>query len=636
MILLSAALFFSALWIPGAATLLATRPARFSTSEFVYLSAACSPILLAVPGLLLGRIGLGPVAASWVAYLFYGALFLFAMTRGRTRLPNDIREERSPLLLSAVLMILALILPLLDAHYLYRSDAWFHAAIVKAVETGGVPPAEDPFFAGTPLRYFWLYHYLVLLLSRFSGLDSFWVMTLLSAYALFMAAGGIHLIARRLTRRRRKVGWPELLVFGSMNGYGLFLFVPRLFAGEVRGLEALRHYGGRLEGGIAAALDFLAPFGGKAFFPEKFMVATAFSIALALGMMLLACILSYLQERSRWWLLPLFLITFSLLLLHTTSGAVLGLAAALALVVAHAGRNAGETRRETLLALASPAAALVLAFPYLRTILFGDGEGFPVRLFDPTYMLGVLVTVAVPMALFMMGWKHFLPLSVPHNRAGATWLIVVGLFALAVYGFPHFLFHFFWVLAVCAGASVEMRRRPIPRVWRYVLVATLLPANLVAVRGFLRDSHHAPRDERARREEARGASAEVYRWIAAETPTGSLFLETGTGRFTPALGERSLYWGGSDLARKWGYPADQMKDREELQRRLESGMASLTDIDRLLALGRGDVYLLIVEPTTPSFQEMAAKIDSHPAVYRKVHSDPRHVIYRIDGPRGLD
>src|SRR5262249_22753219 len=62
------------------------------------------------------------------------------------------------------------------------SDAWFHAAATIEVARHGVPP-EDPNFAGIPLYYPWIYHFLIAMIGGASRLSPFHSMALLNAWA---------------------------------------------------------------------------------------------------------------------------------------------------------------------------------------------------------------------------------------------------------------------------------------------------------------------------------------------------------------------------------------------------------------------------------------------------------------------
>jgi hypothetical protein len=621
-----------ALWAPGAAVMLPLRPFRQGLGSALFLPAACSPFLLAGVSALLLLSGLSPEVSARAATLLF--LVSLACVLFVTRSLHPFRDEdlsRGVLFLSLALAFAVVVLPLVNHHYLYRSDAWFHGAVAGQIAERGLPPVEDPFFAGIRLSYFWLYHVLVVTLSGISGLDPFWVMALLCSHAVLVACGGIHLLARILLARPARPGWPAALVFLGMNALGIYTVIPRLLVGEARGLHELQRHLSLLDGGIAAALGFLAPFGGKAFFLEKFMVASAFSLALSGAILLLWTVLRYVRTGSRSWLLPLGLLAAGLLHLHTTSGAVIGLAAAAAL--------AGGCRANPRLgwggarvAWAALVLALLVSAPYLRQVLALRGGRPPLAFFDLRYAAGAFLTVALTLFFLASGIRR-IALTAPEGMlAVAGWTSVLAVAAFAVKGVPHYLFHLYWSLAVVAG--IGLGGMPSVRTGRWLriaLVLVLLPSNFVAVRGFLRDAHHAPEEERARADQATPPQNAIYEVLRERTQPDAVVIESGTGFFTPALARRSLLWGGDALALRWGYHPGEMARRREIWSEISSAQSlSLDDLGSLVP-SRRVAYVLLVDQTTPSFRRLLERLESRPGRYQRIHATSSAALFRIVG-----
>ena len=161
------------------------------------------------------------------------------------------------------------------------SDAWTHAPIVRALRDHGLPP-QDPWYAGFPLQYAWLYHAWVAALAETTHASAFTIMAFLAVASLVAFA----LLAGHFAGRfhGREEGGATAFVLLAMNGaFVLTLPVIALQAmvGHEAGPQVFAHTFAGVLKDAARAEDLLRWFGAQTWFGNKFANSTPLSLGLA-------------------------------------------------------------------------------------------------------------------------------------------------------------------------------------------------------------------------------------------------------------------------------------------------------------------------------------------------------------------
>jgi hypothetical protein len=387
------AILFAAAVLPGGAVLLLLRP-RIDRAGATGAALALSPVLGGVLVVLarLAGAGAGPALFGVVG----GAARVAALAGSRRHPEASVPAAGS----RRVAWIAAAIATVLVGGILASSewarvtfDAWTHEPIVRALRTSSLPPG-DPWYAGLPLRYAWIYHAWAAALAAATGLDNFTVMAFLATASLAATALSVGHLAALL--HGRAAGWATAFVLLGLNGgflHQLPLIALQVGTGSIGGQAELERVFGGVWTNADRAADLLRWFGGQTWFGNKFLGATPLSLGLAAlcawlagaGRLLLGAVPDR-REAPR-----LALATFSAALLHPVLLVFLGTTTALLWTGSFLGL-AGERR-----------AALAATTPLALAVAAG---GVPAALF---YALFVARAGDVP-TLFDFSWPKLVGL----------------------------------------------------------------------------------------------------------------------------------------------------------------------------------------------------------------------------------
>jgi len=555
------------------------------------LSAALSPVLFGAVVLAAIALGVPSGSAAWAAAVVWAVAFAAGGTARAPASPTERRITLALVAMFAVAVALALWLPLTDLWWRVRGDSWFHAAVYHRLASHGLP-LVDPYFSPLRLQYMYFYHAILVGVAGLARLDPFHAMIATNALALAGCLAAFDWLASFFSRRL----WPRalgaaLLVFG-MNGL-FFVFYPirlaRSLVGETAGAELLHTFFPWSPPGRGTATALLSVEGNQYFFLDKFMLGTAFSLALGLVCILLALLVAARVGRWRrsldWaWAVAL----AGLLHLHVVIGmaawvATVGLLALLLLIRSHSDEGGPSYERLLWLALV----ALAASAPYLYTVLPRGGGPDSVRLaLQPRHLLGLFSDVlpALVLAVPFLRWSvRRSEVAAGPRRADPDTILTGRLysdFSLSATGMV-----LFWFLGVLAAAVIvdlpannetkfsyllyipaaafavggleRMGQSARTRLVALVLVlASTVPLNAIYFYQVARDPSTFPLtdDERA-----------AYAWIARATPRDAIFIEEDDIVRIPVLAGRDQYWGTEAYALNWGYPGDEIRRRREIR-----------------------------------------------------------------------
>jgi hypothetical protein len=267
--------------LPGWAALAFLAP-RVDRAGRLGTALALSPILGGALCALLVGAGLTWASALLTVLATSAAVILLRRVLPRGRGP-DLRGEgpRAAWIASGVATLALGAMYAGSEWWRLDSDAWTHAPIVRALLDHGLP-ALDPWYAGFPLQYAWLYHAWIASLEAATGIDAFTLLSVLAVVSLaaFALVAG-HLVARL---HGPLAGWETAFVLLGMNG-AFVLTLPILLAKGLLGSDAGPQVLARIFGGAFTnsdrAEDLLRWFGTQTWFGNKFAGATPLSLGIA-------------------------------------------------------------------------------------------------------------------------------------------------------------------------------------------------------------------------------------------------------------------------------------------------------------------------------------------------------------------
>ncbi len=159
------------------------------------------------------------------------------------------------------------------------SDAWFHAAATHEILRHGVPP-QDPNFAGVPLYYPWIFHFILALLGTAARVSPFHMMALVNGWAAFVTVLAAAQLAFRAFGRGAAL-WAGAIALLGLNPLGWLYWILHGMVGETRGLGPMI---AQLAGtnGAAMGLSHIFPPWHSSML-NRFWTGTALTPAIALG-----------------------------------------------------------------------------------------------------------------------------------------------------------------------------------------------------------------------------------------------------------------------------------------------------------------------------------------------------------------
>jgi hypothetical protein len=571
--------------------------------ELALAATILSPILLSIVAVLAMVSGL-PVSSTAAVFVFL--VFVLGIKVFVVRAPLFGRGEvtgRQGLVLFGIIAAFCALtgfLPLTSEWWRMRSDAWFHLSTIAQISDYGVPP-EDPYFYGFPLQYMWFYHVLVLIVSRATGIGPGYVMAIVNIQALtgFMLA--TFLLSQLLTKRFAHS--VSAMLTGILGINALFwLFIPikllPAFVGEDRGMHVIRNALALTPLNNITIRKFLIIYNNQYFFLNKFIVLTAFSVALSF---MAACwfgMTAGIATKRPVYFVLAFLAAVGMIAFHPIVGfiSLAGLGLGLLLFFVSRSQVTLPSRWTAFKFGLLLVAAVVVLLPYLYNVMHGkDSEQmFPINV--GVKKIGGLI-IACALGLFLAAYqvKKLVVWREPEARffALAALSIIVVCLLIHLPG-PNIIdkpaFFMFFPLAIAGGwtlAELPERRFALFKTkWgmALVFVVLFLPLNFI---GFLGD-YATPTPDVLTPEEAA-----IAEWARENTSREAIFVDNKDRNFILVAGPRRNYYGSHSYAKQWGYDKEEMTRRKRVIDNLFSGEelepATLT---ALCEIGP-DVYIVL-------------------------------------------
>lgn len=601
-----------------------------------------SPVVAGVAVTLLLLAGISLAAATRTACLLFAVISIAALAiadwrhrTGAARRVQDTDDTGVPLRIW-IIVVLAVgalsVFPQLGEVSRMRSDAWFHSAVVSELVDFGLPPT-DPYFAGMPLQYMWLYHVYVGALSLAMGIDPAWAMALVNLQALACLVIATFVCARALQGARPGAAASSVFILVGLNCL-FWLFLPfkvlRAAFGKVTGWDEVVRQFSIFPLGTDTMRAFVSMWKSQPFLLDKFIVATAFSLGICLTVTLFLFSYRFMASgRARAALLACVSMA-GLVSYHTPAGVSAAASAGLALAACVV-TGWPPLRRRALILLFCLIGAGLLTLPYLYSVASGKethqlipvgvsilkttgvliscagalllGLPWAIRFLksrrDPLYFYGLLVFASLLVSLLIV-------LPGPNTYDKPPYFAFIPLAPLAGWS----------LYAIYSKGALRSTRALIAA----LLVAAVAPNTVLLYAAYVAD----PGPERAA-----AAEMPMYEWIGRNTPRDAVFLENADRVGLVVLGPRRQLWGHDSYAYQWGYDAAEMERRRALRDRVFSGRELSARDAKELAGFAESVYIIVRHE---DFDGPGAQVFAGSPYLSLEYTDSRADIYRVRAP----
>ncbi|MFH1755832.1 MAG: hypothetical protein ABIA59_09035, partial [Candidatus Latescibacterota bacterium] len=529
------------------------------------------------------------------------------------------------------LCALVVYLPLTDEWWRMRSDGWFHGAVIAEIAEYGVPP-QDPYFYGINLQYMWIYHVLVLLVSRAAHIDPFFVMPLFNIQALAALCLATFLLSFHF-KKRFSYGFSSMLtVVLGLNAL-FWLFIPLklfpAFVGETRGWSEVGRILSLAPLHIETVRQFTHFAHSQVFFLDKFIVATAFSLGLSFMAAAWYAVVSGLAHKRPFFYFLLFISSAGMIAFHAVAGFVIVagfLAGLLMLLLLRRTIDRPQAKSCTGMILMLLASAAVL-LPFLLLVTHGkDSE----QLIPISITFGKLTSIVVSCALAIVLASFQAGRLLGDRSAGSRFAIAATLSILVicllislpvVNAYDKLPFFVFFPLAVAGGWTLaelgdsrwSFFRKRINR-W-IVFVVLFAPLTSLHMIGAFATP---PREMLDTWEKAASS------WVQQHTDRDAVFFDCLDRVFLIVPAPRRYYWGLEKYAKLWNYDKNEMARRRAARENLYAG----EELNRqtLYVLGDIDAETYIIARDDPECAGGIAKLTRYPNLFTKVYeSGPIHI-----------
>lgn len=649
---------------PGFVTLRLLRREPSSLAFELGLALALSPFVLGLlaTGLLFAGLDIRTAALVLAAAIGGGAGFVAWRDR-RIAALDDASEFRAPTGIAAWIAALALtaicIWPAVTSNRVRASvHGMLHASILYSAIEHGVPP-ENPFFAGEPLRYYWMFHVGTAATGALGDVDPTVAFAIGNAAALLAFTLLLARLGADAFRSRRAAALAVLFGFLALNPLGGFRFLERAdghrpaasLSELARGRDPILYI-------QALSIDdedrITATF-------TKFMNVSSFPQALALLAASWILIVALARRPSASTAALLATSVAGGLALSPITGASAGLASGVAAALLFVRRARDPSlRTRPLLIAGALLAGLALALPL---VLLSAGNSENTIGVDPTaekvtrtlLTLGPILALALP-ALFWLR-RGTSPESGDRDAHAQLWANAILLMALGIvlhfavrseYKLVRMASPLLGVLAAGAVVLVGARLRIVAfSILAALLIAPFVPTNAIAWNAY---RWHARAelpftsvDGRIVLDVGAHPIADAYEWLRTKTPENAIVLahpmnvdhahpERGRAHFAgmlhgdeiPVLAHRPVFADNSY------YMTDYEPDlpaRHQLIGNLYRGKApSQADIELLSELRRPVYFLVRAEDLDANRAAFAAKASR---AFKQVYADSWSTIFEF-------
>ena len=641
----------SILYLPGLAFLLVLGGRRRPSLDYVYIPFVFSPVIIALLAFAC-YFATGSVDRAWTVAPVLPALLILASLFMKREEPPETASPvpRAIFFISLAFAGVIVVAYLMNAFLLYRIDAWYHITIVNEIVNRGIPPRE-PSLADEPIRYMWVFHYVIFGFRKFSGLSAPWAMGVFNAINAFVFPYLMARMTALFRKERRFVLGTPLFAIASLSSVSWILWpvvLLRALFGEVRGSAEIARVVHDVSIDGNTVVQFLAPYGlWMVNLVDKFFVITAFNFVLNLFLLCFVTIASV-DRRARFDLRAIITVFFAILgalLFHVVWGVSLFAAVAgsgMLLFLARLVRLKAVEGFSSFHTIAIPAAALAAAAaasPYIMSLMGHVGEGGGAARY---LHLGIrnMLTIAAPLViLYPFSRAAFMELRASKSDAHrilVPWLVALGainlFFNLPASNVSKLIFPVFLLLTpLVAWHIIEAlhlaRGLRLGALWVVVAVLFVIPP-VLTVRGFFLEKPIKPVE--VKRMGVTHEDREVFAWIAAQTPLGAVVMESNVCNWMPVYAQRRGFLPDEDTIAIFGYSRDPRIGRfRDIRDHLFSEAPIREDDMTVLEKMKPDLYVVVWREDMERFPGIQARMTGAPGWFEQVYRNPAGAVFRL-------
>ncbi len=637
-------------FLPGMAFTIFVLEGKLSRLDQIFISVLISPVLAAMMSFLVhmltGDMETSVTAVIGASYL----LFLLGFLKGKYE--KVIESGGVPKMIFAVSICYAaliLLSYLVNDYLLIRSDAWYHAAVIREVIARGIPPKE-PLLADFSIKYMWFYHFFQSFWIKLSGLSLFGAMAFFNIINAFIFPYFAARFVSRFTARKSVIVFAVLLAIAGLDSPSWILWpvnFVRVFVGDVTGMAEVKRILANTRINGAEVIRFLHPVGTwQVNWNDKFLTLTVFNYSLNMFLVSLILFLKkgFLTESRIRAIITLFVITLGTFLFHTVTGMTLiftmaGSAVLLFLAYRYVYGEKDASSRFYAPFLASMLAAIPAAL-YFFSLMAGENEAGGNSLLNNIFHIGGrnILTILFPLAILFFpartAFRKIISAKDTASRILISWVIC--LLALCVFinigivGEKKFIYFLFLVIGPPIYVQIVEKiksRTPFYRVFltATVLVLFLVPA-VLTFRGFMMEKPDS--SMWSRRYDFTEEDKAFFDWVEKNIPPNAVIAENDNYHLCPVYASRRNLYSSYNVIRGLGYGGEKFDTYRAIQNSIFGKGGDPVKMARSMKrLGR-ELYIAVWSEDLKSNPDLERKLESE--VFHEVYGSERVSLYALD------
>lgn len=646
--------------LPGLVLLFFIGDRKRPWTDTIFFVPLLSPILITLTVYILSRLtgefGASPGYAAGLFYILFAVAVALKQDRygeGGGTLPGGV------IILSVCYGLLISLLFFANDILLIRSDAWYHASVTGEIFARGIPP-QEPYLAGQPIQYMWIYHLFTATLIKLTGLPLFRALSMLNIVSALSLPYLAARVISHFTVNRRVIFVSTLITIAGLESASWIawpLCFLRALNGDVRGFEEIMRNIHDISFIGSGTIRTLSPFGTwMVNLSDKYITITPFSFSLDLFLLGFVMALSgnYVTDSKLKSGVMFFIIALGAFLFHVITGAalictIIGAGVMLPLIKKFRSGAAGSVSAGSSVSSSAhsfaglPAAVAALAaglvgLPYFLS-LQGSGEN--------EAMSGILhfgfkniATILLPLLILYCPAKRALKKVVSARIDAyaviAAWfipLLLLNIFAnLPTRNESKLIYPLFLLIGSVVSIEIVALISESQRRKRFLLIAWTLLLFFIppflTFRGYLiaRPQHLEFLDVRYA---AYKSDKALYRWIEENTGTDAVVSENGFDHLMPAFAARRNFAGPMSHWRIYGYDKEYISKYFDLNTELYT-CRPLTDETAAAIRATGhDLYVCVYENDLKECPALTAKFGDRPDLFELVYSDAHALLYHL-------
>ncbi|MFO7915939.1 MAG: hypothetical protein R6U43_09655 [Candidatus Krumholzibacteriales bacterium] len=626
-------------------------------TDTIFFTPLMSPVLFSLAALLFTQLAPGFLTGVRLSAGLFYILFAVVLISGKAAYGK--RELNLPgrvILLSCGYGALIALMYLFNDFLLIRSDSWYHASVVNEIITRGIPPAE-PWLAGQPIRYMWIYHFFIAIWKSLSGVELFWGLGLFNIVSAVTMPYLVGRVISLFVSGARKIFYSTLIAAAGLESVS-WIFFPVAFAraltGRVKGMNEILRIVGKINFSGQGVLKTLAPSGTwMVNLSDKYITITAFSFALNLFILCFIIFLSrsFTRRNKVRSTGAFFLVVAGTYLFHVVMGVALICTVAgsglLLLVYRKFRGNGNDKWQDLILPTATAVLVFIIGLPYFLSL--GGGESSGGNFLSDYLHLGIrnLLTILMPLIILIFPLRRLLRKLFRFENQSylflLTWIIpllALNLLAdLPIRGESKLIFPLFIMVGPVIGIEIfnilhESRGRRKQILLAVFLLLFLIPPALT-FRGFLISGPATEIEDEDYKQilkvryETYKSNKELFGLIESETGKDAVIMEKDMKHLAPVFSSRRNLAASMKFYRVYGYDLDVVRENYRINNNIFGREPLSEETLRFLKETDQDLFVLLYGDEFNQDSGLAGKIEERSELFNLIISHESGRLYSL-------